>query len=456
MSKLLYWTAFTLSTLTLSAQAPQKTGKSCDRTSLEWTEHYSKLTHYIPASGDAVVTIHCNLIIWQNDEGTTNFQDTPEQRKRLSNLFHHPVMGMNFQFYDRFNPPTDPIIPANQEVHQKNIRFQLDSIYFFRSTKMTRSIGIGDKRDYLRKNGFKKLLNQVNINITTSPGPMAGAWGHAEYPTYGNRVPMITTTDNPNQQSYKTKPTKEGQGAPVSIATLDDIEYYRDWSFMEHLAHELGHCLDLKHVYAGRVGLGYEACRTKDGDYMDDIFPKNAPWCESPRNGCNVCLQYSDVSIPANLAPDDGHTNNLMNGRGGRYLSPKQLGKIHRSLAMTSIGMAATGFSNTPIVIDSNQVWDFPLQLYCPIRIRKGVSLTVKCTLKMPPQGFIRVDKGGQLIIDGGTVMSSDPKSATNWKAFRVKRLGKRKQFLKVINDGVLELPEVDINKKRPSISERP
>ena len=357
--------------LTEAKLSPQQAG--CMRRSNNWRRRYSKMQHYIPEAHDPVVTIHCNLIIWQNDEGTTNFQDTPEHRERLYNYFHHPTLGLNFQFYQRYSPPTDPIIPPEEEVHYKNVRFQLEGIYFIRNTQLSKSIGIADKRRYLQANGYEDLLDEVNINITTAPGPVPGAWGHAQYPSYGDQVPMITTTDNPNQKSYAGQPSKQDAGYPVSRATFDGKEYYRDWSFMEHIAHELGHCLDLKHVYAGKVGMGYEACRIRDPEYMPDIFPANAPWCDNPRSGCDVCLQYSD-DTPADARPDDGHTNNLMNGRGGRYLSPLQLGKIHRALALKSIGRAASGYSNRPVVIDSDETWDFPLQLYRPVRIdRKSV-----------------------------------------------------------------------------------
>ena len=439
--------ALMLFSVSLSAQNVR--GLDCRKQSKEWLEHYSRLDHYIPTTGDPVITIHCNFIIWQNDNGTNNFQDTPEHRERLRNFFHHPVMGLNFQFYQRYNPPSDPFLDPSQEVHTKNIRFELDSIYFIRDSKMTRSIGIGDKRAYLRKNGYKKLLHQLNINITTSPGPTSGAWGHAEYPSFGYQVPMITTTDNPNQLSYKEIPSEQNRGVPVSIATLDGEEYFRDWSFLIHIAHELGHCLDLKHVYAGRVGYGYEACRTSDPDYMDDVFPRDAAWCKDEFKACDVCLQYSDENVPAKRSPNDGHTNNLMNGRGGRYLSPKQLGKIHRALATKSIGIAATGYSSDPIIIDSNQVWDFPLQVYRPIRIRKGVTLRVKCSLRLPPQGYIKLDKGAKLIIDGGSVMSSDPKDPTNWQAFKFRWIKKKPLPVEVINEGNLHLPIVPLAEEK-------
>lgn len=443
MSSLLFILTGFLSSLLLGSEPlpTSESGPGCHRKSQTWSQHYSRLDHYIPGPGDAVVTIHCNLIIWQNDDGTNNFQDTPEHRERLYNLFHHPTRGLNFQFYERFNPPSDPVIPANEEIQNKNIRFELEGIYFIKDSKMTRSIGISDKRQYLKTHGLEHLLNQVNINITTSPGPVPGAWGHAEYPTYGSEIPMITTTDNPNQKAYDGTPTREDPSYPVSIATFDGEDYYRDWSFMEHIAHELGHCLDLKHVYAGRVAMGYESCRVEDREYMDDIFPQNAPWCDEPRRGCDVCLQYSSKSVNAKDDPADGYTNNLMNGQGGRYLSPKQLGKIHRALATKSIGRAATGFSGDPIVIDSNEVWDFELQLFRPVRVKKGASLTIRCTLRMPPEGFIRVDKGAQLIVDGGEIKSSDPDSADNWKGFRLRRVKNWHERIEVINDGNVELP---------------
>ena len=445
MSKIFFLFTGIITGLTLSLENVQaeEEGRSCRRESEDWHKRYSLFDNYIPDPSQAVVTVHCNLIIWQNDEGTNNFQDNPEHRERLRNLFHHPTKGLNFQFYERFSPPSDPILAPEDEVHNKNIRFELKGIYFIRDSRMTRSIGISDKRRYLKANGYEHLLNQLNINITTSAGPVAGAWGHAEYPTYGDQIPMITTTDNPNQKSYAGTPTKENQDFPVSIATFDGIDFYRDWSFMEHIAHELGHCLDLKHVYAGKVAMGYESCRINDKEYMDDIFPQDAPWCEEPRQGCDVCIQYSSKSVPAKADPEDGYTNNLMNGQGGRYLSPKQLGKIHRALATKSVGRAASGFSSRPMIIEKDEVWDFEMQMYQPIRIRKGATLRISCTLRMPPEGYIRIDKGGKLIVDGGLVRSSDPENPTNWRAFRLRRTKNWQESIEIISNGKIELPIV-------------
>jgi hypothetical protein len=51
-----------------------------------------------------------------------------------------------------------------------------------------------------------------------------------------------------------------------------------------------------------------------------------------------------------------------------------------------------------------NPVWLSTRYLKGDIEIKAGASLTIKCTVGMPNNGIITVDKGGQLIIDGGTI----------------------------------------------------
>lgn len=436
--------AFLLSVHAFQQKASAQNGAvdRCTYQGTEWMEHYRHLQSYIPSQADPVIIIHCNILVWQNDEGTTNWQDSPEHRERLYNLFHHPQFGLNFQMYERYIPPSDPVLRPEEEVPYKNIYFKLEGIYFFRDTKRSASMGMNDKRQYLREHGHEDLLNQLNVNITTAPGPMPGAWGHAERPDlYSTTAPMVTTTDDPNQRGYLNPPPQEDPQNPVSIASLDGKDFHRDWGFMEHLAHELGHCLDLLHPYRGAAGGGYEACDTNALDYMADLFPVGAPWCESPPRGCQACVQISDSTM-AGVHPNDGRTNNLMNGKGGRYLSPSQLGKIHRAFATRSLGLAASGYSDVPIEISHDESWDFTLQLYRPLVIKSGATLTIKCTLKMPPEGSISIEPGAKLVVDGGQITRSNPNAGGHWQGILIEKASKKERKkgkqaeLKLVNGG--------------------
>ncbi|MDZ7847370.1 MAG: hypothetical protein U5L96_11690 [Owenweeksia sp.] len=149
----------------------------------------------------------------------------------------------------------------------------------------------------------------------------------------------------------------------------------------------------------------------------------------TPRRGCDVCLQQSS-DVPAGRYPDDGMTNNLMNGKGGRYLSPKQLGKVHRAFATKSIGLASSGFSITPKNITTDQTWDFPLQLYRPLVIKAGATLTLQCTLQMPPKGDITIEPGGKLIVDGGLITRSNLNAGESWRGIKIKKSHKHRHAL--------------------------
>ncbi|MDZ7847368.1 MAG: hypothetical protein U5L96_11680 [Owenweeksia sp.] len=59
-------------------------------------------------------------------------------------------------------------------MHNKNLFFKLEGIYFFQDSAMSRSMGITNKRQYLKEHGHGDLLQQLNINITTSARP--GSW----------------------------------------------------------------------------------------------------------------------------------------------------------------------------------------------------------------------------------------------------------------------------------------
>lgn len=84
------------------------------------------------------------------------------------------------------------------------------------------------------------------------------------------------------------------------------------------------------------------------------------------------------------------------------FLSPMQKGRMHRALGTTYLSRYAWGYNETPYVLASDEVWEWPMKFYQDIRVPTGKKLTIKCTIHMVPGSRIIVEPGAQLIIDGG------------------------------------------------------
>ena len=104
----------------------------------------------------------------------------------------------------------------------------------------------------------------------------------------------------------------------------------------------------------------------------------------------------------------DSCTNNLLAGN-GRYLSPKQIGVIHRNLSLKSVRkyvQPITALEPNPVYVDEDQFWDFDYQLYSDIVVKSGATLTITCNVRMPQGAKIVVEPNAHLIVDGGRITS--------------------------------------------------
>jgi len=91
------------------------------------------------------------------------------------------------------------------------------------------------------------------------------------------------------------------------------------------------------------------------------------------------------------------------------YISPKQAGQMHRSLALTSARrFVEQAKSDIPLVLDNNQIWDFDIRLYRDVILQSGTALTISCRVIMPFGGKLIVSPGATLIVDGGIITTED------------------------------------------------
>ncbi len=402
----------------------------CGKSSNDYIEYYRHLESYIPDANTAQKTVHINFVIWQNDAGTTNWQNTPAHIQRLEDMIDAQPNSVNAQWYD-FNPlPSDPL-PGVTHINDKKIRFKLENIFFMQDTQESQSGNVFSKQSKLFA-AHPEAKDQMNIHIITYAS--SGYWG---FKTSVNGDPVILTQDDSHNSGYSCDPTCTGTGCPacpVSIA-CDNGNCYRDWSLMFHLKHELGHGLDLLHTYG--TTCCPESCNINALDFLDDVFEVNAPWCTSgPQGNCDIC--YHTKGNNAHASPNDGETNNLMGNDQDRYLSPKQLGKVHRATSIKSLRKFTSGFSDAPIEVTKNETWDFQMQLYRPLVIKTGNTLTIKCKLYMPQQGYILVENGAKLVIDGGEITKSNPNAGDHWEGIYI--TGNSNLPQTPGNQGVLEI----------------
>ncbi len=130
------------------------------------------------------------------------------------------------------------------------------------------------------------------------------------------------------------------------------------------------------------------------------------PWCDEPDTN-EVC--YHDWGWDCEVSDTTNTcTNNIMGGSkyGGHYTA-LQCGRIHRALRVANIRKHAYGYTNIPLVINKNQLWDFTYKSYQDIVIEENTTLTVSCRLEMVSQSKIIIKPGGRLIVDGGTITNA-------------------------------------------------
>ncbi|MFO0322467.1 MAG: zinc-dependent metalloprotease [Bacteroidota bacterium] len=269
-------------------------------------------------------------------------------------------------------------IPGVPFIKDARIRYELTGIYFYQSTILNTSNSSSDLENAVKAIDANRL-NSLPIYYTD--GYYFDASGYALTPIFQN------FNINSGIVMFNKGSTNDLGGG-----TLD---------------HELGHCFNLLHTYPSGPG----ASETNDKlspEYLSDVF--NVSWgnyCSPPIN--YSCLHYGKWNLDPYAAPTNSiSTNNLMGGCAyNNYISPMQMGKMHRALATSNLRKYVKEMQSEsvyPWIVSANETWDFDIQMYQDIVVKPGATLTIKCKVGMALNGRIIVERGARLIIDGGEV----------------------------------------------------
>ncbi len=347
-------------------------------------DYFMHQKSYIPGQklNTAVKTIYLAINIWQKEDGSGNFSESERTIGRMYYIVEH----LN-NLFARSADPVNPIEGIDY-LKDSHIRFELKDVSFYQDSALYGvNCGQGKKLNDYVFNRSPHKRQYFNIHFNT--GRCMGASGYANYPS-GRDL----ETD-----AYVVSYIKFGQGGEKE---------YPFWSLMLHLAHEIGHTLELKHPYDS------EYCRFSHPDFLFDLFGyERQAWCNNPRANCDICYQQGgfecDLEDSTNTC-----TNNLMGGnKNNSSITPLQMGRMNRTLGLKSTRKYAWGYSDVAYEVENDQHWAFNIKLYQDIRVLSGSSLHVSGTLEMVPQAKIILEPGAKLIVDAGRITnalySNDP-----------------------------------------------
>ena len=181
-------------------------------------------------------------------------------------------------------------------------------------------------------------------------------------------------------------------GIPASYLNLraQPGNTYVWWADVSLLAHELGHCFGLYHTNENHLS-----------ECLDDYKIETSEW------NLSAFCSSSDAL----------HSNNILAYNYGcrHYLSPRQLGLLHKTLKVNFQDRVIITPTNHFIdvnpdlnyTLSANEIWTTPRYMKGDVIIPANIKLTIQCKVDMARRGRIIVEKGGQLVIDGGHVTNS-------------------------------------------------
>lgn len=204
--------------------------------------------------------------------------------------------------------------------------------------------------------------------------------------------------DNPGGRAYAPQKfaSKYKQGVYEENFYANDTNH----NFGQNLSHELGHCLGLDHPYEGNDGAGCNGTNLGN-DNLEDT------WCPDASGG-----GYQGWCDPT-VAHDDNCTNNIMAlSRLKEYHSPLQIAVMHHQLTATNASrfLTKSSYPSTgDILVTGHEVWNNPKIIDGNITIENGASLTLNCVVRLTENKKIKVKNGGELFIEGGSVLPAGP-----------------------------------------------
>lgn len=372
--------------------------------------------------------------VTEEEYGNSNIPDTT----LLSTFYSNSCSGTSDpSFLSSYIGNKNNYIPYPNDLHVQNVHKKIKIKVFVVDTLTNLSEYTPVYEDSIRKvfDYANAILN--DINIPSKPATNICGACHIKYSRFQielidvvyNDIDSIWNNEEPKDSilyvMFRTRdipPHSNGSASRGNKIKTTNVKgyvymnnYHVDWELYQNarlFLHELGHVFGLEHLYHQPLqNQERETCDENDPDYLLDILNTGVnKWCtEDNPHGFNECDPFDHSMLC---------TNNIMDNRMWGYLSPMQLGIMHRSAYVGYISKYTYPVDDPslhPWVIGEDQTWDFPFRLYQDLIIKSGTSLTITCKVFMPPNARILVEKGATLMLDeGGEITSYHSRSKWN------------------------------------------
>jgi len=297
-----------------------------------------------------------------------NFAPTQANRDLIRNVFEHAsgpqtplsqIQGCG-DVYANLSPFQLP--NSSEYIRDSRIRFVVDSIYFW-------------FRDSLYE-GMRNPQDVWQFRLS--------CWKHCVLDNPGNNPDAM-------QVYLGAFPSAPNYAFPAQIDLVVSSGFYNDVYNPGNLRHEIAHALGLIHTIHDLSG----NCKPNQDDGCDDTpMPQDL--------NQNPCC-WNGITCSNNLVDNNVHCH---------ALTACQIGMIHAGLMQERVGTSYKALipdhckydkdKSTIIKTGKHEVWMGSRWLQGDLIIQSGASLVVRCTVSLPEKGSVKIEPGGQLIIDGG------------------------------------------------------
>ncbi len=369
-------------------------------------DRYKDQENFIPSMFQPVKTVRISFHIIQNSQqagNAGNFENTPADI-----AFLHDLVAKSNHLLSNVAPPLFPqncVCGSGCHLPDTRIRLELQGIYFHYEPSLYLSGSIGTMMNNI---GYQ-TSEVIHIFFNGDTGGFAGGAANTPSKTSLGATHGIRLTNY--NHSYESELANSNPNLSWSATVLAN-----------NMTHELGHSFGLLHTYSQTCCA--ETTDPNDYEYIDDFWGTGTGGCpQLPMPAANWCCS----------GPDNSCSKNWMGGfcpTSTREVTPQQMGRVHRNAMLTSFRKFVKPSSNleSDHIVSSNETWDFDIRMYSNIVVQNGATLTIRCQVLMPPFSNIKVQPGGTLIVDGGTITSVDDDH--NWHGIQVHGNNTKSQFL--------------------------
>ncbi len=320
----------------------------------------SKGIAYIPAANDTLAVLNIMAIIVQDTAGNSLFYD---DHFKDSSFIHNMVHDVSVASYGNVPAPNIPNPFPTVNMSDTRIRFNFTGLEYVKKSKT--------------HNNVRSELDIIaNLPASRTDSTMILVYSHHEI-------------------SESADVGRRGEAGAYTVIFWDhDTNWHAGL-----MAHELGHCLGLRHTFYVNPWVNGDGL----SDTPLDAYVTSANGCAPLPQGCGC---PPSTPYPGNICPE-----NYMGYNSRKYWSPIQAGVMRRTAILerkkalqyqvtppVQVGIPAQGWLD----IVNHEVWTSSRTLQTNVRVKSGASLTISGSVGMPVEGVIEGEAGAELILDCG------------------------------------------------------